>query len=123
MTKQDRTLATVTHVVSGGAMLLSAGTVGWLVPLIIFFVKKKESRFVAYHALQSVFLHGALFIATIICAILALPTLGLSVFIVLPVLGIAGILVEVFAAIRANEGKWFGIPFVSQWTRNTLGEP
>lgn len=123
MTKQDKTLATITHVVSGGAMLLSAGMVGWLVPLIIFFVKKKESRFVAYHALQSVFLHVALFIAAIICGILALPTLGLSVFIVLPALGILGIVAEVFAAMRANEGKWFGIPFVGQWTRNALGEP
>ena len=123
MTKQDKTLATITHVVSGGAMLLSAGMVGWLVPLIIFFVKKKESRFVAYHALQSVFLHVALFIAAIICGILALPTLGLSVFIVLPALGILGIVAEVFAAMRANEGKWFGIPFVGHWTRNALGEP
>ena len=46
-TQDERTMATLAHVLQ---------VVGWFIaPLIIFFIKR-ESRFVAFHALQAIFL-------------------------------------------------------------------
>lgn len=126
MREEERTLAAVSHGVSAGATLLSMGTVGWLVPLIIFFVKRRESKFIAFHALQSVYLQAGLSIASILLGIITVISFGLlsPVTAIILFLLVAGtIFFEIMAAIRAKEGKWYGIPVAGAWTRKTLGDP
>jgi uncharacterized membrane protein len=126
MRDEEKTLATVSHGVSAGALLLSFGMVGWLIPLIIFFTNRHKSRFVAFHALQSVYLHTGIFLVNLALVIIATMTLGF----LSPITGLAalllvggGVFFEIMAAIRAKEGKWYGIPVAGAWTRNTLGDP
>lgn len=119
---EERTLATVSHGVSAGAMLLSGGFLGWLVPLIIFYTKKDQSKFIAFHALQSVYLHLGLFVAGLVLGVLGAVTCGLG-WVAIPVIGVAAIVFEVMAAIRANEGKWYGIPVAGEFARKALGDP
>ncbi len=126
MREDERNLAAVSHGVSAGALLLSFGTIGWLVPLIIFYIKRRESRFIAFHALQSVYLHTGIFLISLALLILSVITLGLTS----PISWLAGFIMvfggvffEVMAAIRAKEGKWYGIPVAGAWTRKTLGDP
>jgi len=48
-TRDDRSMAMLAHVLSAFS--------GFIGPLVIFFVKRRESRFVAFHALQALFWH------------------------------------------------------------------
>lgn len=54
-THDERTMAMLAHVLSIFA--------GFVAPLVIYFVKRRESRFVAFHALQAIFWHLTMMIA------------------------------------------------------------
>lgn len=126
MTQEERSLATVSHGISAGAMVLSVGMLGWLVPLIIFYTKRDSSKFIAFHALQSVYLHFGMFLAGLAALVITKVTFGLAglvLWIPMLLLGILAIAFEVMAAIRANEGKWYGIPVAGQFARRALGDP
>jgi uncharacterized Tic20 family protein len=53
-TQEERTAAMLAHVLSMFA--------GFVAPLVIYFVKRRESRFVAFHALQAFFWHLGLMV-------------------------------------------------------------
>lgn len=122
MTNQERTLATVSHGISAAGLVLSAGFLGWLVPLAIFYSKRRESKFVAFHALQSVYLQFGVFVIGILLFFLRALTFGLT-WPLYGILIIGAIFFEIMAAIRANDGKWYAIPVAGQFTRQTLGDP
>lgn len=93
----EKTWAAVAH-----ASCLVFGVIG---PIIIYFMYKDKSRFVAYHALQaSIF---QLVMVTLI-VIISIITCGFGA-IFSPVI----IIFEVLAAMSAHEGKWKGIPGMS----------
>ena len=65
--------------------------------LIIYLVKKNESRFVAYHAIQSGIFQVVLYIiGTVTCGF-----------------GFLGIILPVLWAIKANRGEWEGYPLIA----------
>jgi len=118
LTKDDRTWAMAAHALT----FVEGGVIG---PLVVYLLKKDESEFIAFHALQSL-LFGLLFtlISTVIIAPLTFCTFGLGallIFAVLPVyLGF-----EILAVIKANEGEWYRLPFVGDiaWRRhNSAGQ-
>jgi uncharacterized membrane protein len=90
-TKDERTMAAVAH----GLTFVEGGIIG---PLILYLVKKDESEFVAFHALQSLYF-GLIFLGV------TLVTCGLGVILVVPY-----IIYEVLAVIKANDGEWWELP-------------
>src|SRR5438094_7023424 len=52
-TADERTMAMVAHLLGAAGYLLSFGALSWLGPLLIYLFKREQSRFVAFHALQS----------------------------------------------------------------------
>ena len=92
----DRTVAMIGHALT----FVEGGIIG---PLIVYLVKKDESDFVAFHALQSLYF-GLLFLAVV------LGTCGLGVILVIPYLAF-----EVIACIEAQKGNWYKLPFVGGW--------
>ncbi len=97
--RDDRTLALLAHALS----FVEGGIIG---PLIVYLVKRKESPFVAFHALQS-FYFGLAFLGAVI--------LTLCTCIGPVVCAIAYFAFEVVACIKANEGKWYRLPIVGNW--------
>ncbi len=53
-TQHERTTAMLAHVLSTFA--------GFIAPLVIYIAKRRESRFVAFHALQALFWHLSMFV-------------------------------------------------------------
>ena len=101
-TQEERTFALLVH--------LSAFFGAILVPLIVYVVKKDQSPFVAYHALQAlVFQLGVFVVAMVATTGTAVITLGMCPF------GCV-LYLAVFAcipfAIKANNGEWAGYPFL-----------
>lgn len=95
----ERMLAAVSH----GVTFFEGGLLG---PLVIYLLKKDESDFVAFHALQSLYF-GALFFG------LTLLTCGLAaVVLVWPYM-----IFEAIATYKAYEGEYYELPIAGAWAR------
>lgn len=95
--KDDRLLAAVAH----GLTFVEGGILG---PLVLYFAKKDESEFIAFHALQSVYF-GLLMVSLIVLGTFLLCGAGM-------VLVIPYLVFEVVAALKAHDGEWYKLPIV-----------
>lgn len=105
LTSDDKTMAMLSHV--GTAIL------GWLAPLIIYLMKKDQSKFVAFHALQSLFFQ---LIMIVVHMVVATPTCGLGVLVTWPL----AVIYAVIIGLKANKGEWAEYAGVAGWARNSV---
>lgn len=99
---EDRTLALIVHL---GNIVASI-----LLPLIVYLVKKDQSRFVAFHSLQTLYLGLLVFGVTLV-------TCGFGGAIAAP----AMIVFNVIAAIKVNGGEYgYEYPIVGKWARRSV---
>ncbi|MEO6316392.1 MAG: DUF4870 domain-containing protein [Chitinophagaceae bacterium] len=96
-TSDEKTMALIAHIVT----LVS----NFIAPLIIYFVKKDESSFVAAHAKESLNFQITILI---IAVILVLSIVGI---LLLWLVGIYAFVLVIIATIRASEGKLYRYPF------------
>lgn len=96
-TSDEKTIAVLSHILTFIAPILA--------PLIIYLVKKNESKYVAYHAKESLNFQITIMIVVIG---LCISVVGLF-FIWLPAI-IAFVLV-IIATVRASEGVLYKYPF------------
>jgi hypothetical protein len=107
----DRLMATLAYVLSLCFPIAA--------PLLIFLVKRR-SRFVAFHALQALFIELGLAVLGVAVVVLTwlLGMLGPLALLLAPLhiiawcTGIAAWLYKIIGAIQANSGTWYRIPFV-----------
>ena len=78
--------------------------IGWLTGLI-FFLIEKESKFVKFHAMQSIVTFGALFIIIWIFAFI--PIIGWAIA---GILGILEIVLWIVLMVKAYQGVKFKLP-------------
>jgi len=88
-----------------------------IVPLVIYFMKRDESPFVAFHALQSVYFQIIVFVAVLISIVLCFFCIG---FVLLPIVAIGAIAYMVIIAIKANNGEWAEYWLVGEWARGSI---
>jgi uncharacterized protein len=95
-TGDERTMAILVHVLS---------IFFWIIPaLVIYLVKKDESKFVAYHAKEQLNFQITM---TIVYAIMIISIVGL-LFIWIP--GIVALVLCIVAAIKASDLKLYKFP-------------
>ena len=91
---------------------------------IVAAIVEKQSRFVRFHAFQSLLAHGAIFL--VMCAIAIAQTalglaglglIGLVLNLVLMVLGVGLLVVDVLLMIKANSLEEFELPVVGKMAR------
>lgn len=92
---------------------------GLLAPLIVFLVKMNESRYVRYHAAQSLNMSiTALiyaFAAFFVGLILAIATKGWGLVLIVPLFiafAVAHLVYLILAAIAANRGEYYRVPAI-----------
>lgn len=93
-------------------------------PAIVYAVYAGRSKFVAYHAMQSLLLQVTVMALGVVGFVLTVVTLGLGAILVVPALVIVGVLdfvLMVVFGIKAANGEWGEIPFVSPWARKIVG--
>ena len=98
-TSDERTMALLVHI--GGIIT------GFIVPLIIWLIKKDESDFVDHHGREALNFQITVLIAMFVSAILTYVVIGCLLF---PVVMIADIVFGVLAAVAANKGEWYKYP-------------
>ena len=110
ITQEDKTLAMLSYVLG-----IFTGFVG---PLILWLVKKDQSKFVAYHALQALLLHAVVVAGYILSSFLVIVLVG---FLTYPAFFILGLVYSILAGMAANRGEWFVIPVIGPFARQSAG--
>lgn len=122
LTADEKLWGMLAHLLTLLGYVVSLGQ--YIAPLVIYLVYKDRSKFVAFHALQSLLFQLLALGVAIALVLLTVVTLGLGIIITLPaaiVLMIAVLVYTIIAAIQANNGVWYELPFAGQWARNSLG--
>lgn len=103
VTKDEKTMALLAH--------LSVLVFPVIAPLILWAVKKDESKFIAYHALQAAIFQAITYpILIVLIIFLMIVTLGLCF--PAPMLAMLPSVAGILWGLKANEGKWEGYPLI-----------
>ncbi len=97
-----RTISAIAH-------LSSLVGFGLIVPIVIYFIKRDESDFAAFHAKEAINFH----ITVILAVVVSIPLMivfGLGLL-TLVATGIASVIYGVIAAVRALDGEWYEYPY------------
>jgi len=100
--EQERTWATISHAVAGAAMILSAGTLGFVAALVIYLVYKDKGPFVRQHAADAVNIQLNALLWAVVGVVLALVLIGFAILAVVP---IVATVLHVIGAIKAYNGE------------------
>jgi uncharacterized Tic20 family protein len=110
VTQDEKLMAMLSH-------LLGIPT-SFIGPLIIYLIKKDSSKFVAFHSMQALIFQLALWVALVISGWLWMLVIGM---ILTPVIGIAGLVLAIIAAVKSYNGEWYEYPLVGRWARQVGG--
>jgi uncharacterized Tic20 family protein len=94
---------------------LFTGGIGNIVgPLIIWLIKKDTMPFASDQAKEALNFNITLLIISVVLVLATLFTLGLAIFITMPlgvIIGIAWLVLTIMAAMKANNGEAYRYPF------------
>lgn len=90
------------------------GLPAFLGPLVIFLVYRDKDPYVRYHAVESLNFQISTLIYAGISALLILVLIG---FLLLPLVGIAWLVLSIRAAIAAADGQLYRYPFTIRFIR------
>jgi hypothetical protein len=117
--RDERTWAMLAHVLAAAGHFVAV--LAWLAPLVVWLVKKEQSRFAAFHGLQSLLFQ--LMWMVILAVGWGITTLLMAVligFLLVPVmiaLHLVPVIWAVVAGIKASNGEWYEYPVVGAWAR------
>ena len=89
---------------------------GWVSGLV-FILIERESKFVRFHALQSIYVFGVITIASIILG--WIPVIGPVVL--RPLLGLLGVVLWIILMIKAYQGKMYKLPWSGNLAEKKVG--
>ena len=119
-TQEERTLAMLSYLVAFFAPVIG--------PLIIYLLKNDQSRFVGFHALQSILLDletvAVVIVALLVCGVLMTMTGSAALFLFMLTvltLGLGNLIYTIVAAVRSYSGEWYPIPGVGVFLRGRIG--
>lgn len=116
--QEERTLAMLSHVGPILLALVSAGGLGWAVPLVIYLVKRDESAFVADQAVESLNFHITVALGCVVAGIsvltIVLIPLALLFFLCI---GLVGIILGIMAGLAASKGERYRYPLTLRLVR------
>ncbi|WP_240421072.1 DUF4870 domain-containing protein [Paenibacillus periandrae] len=100
LTDDEKTFALLSHVLSL--------VVGFLAPLIIWLLKKDQSAYIAEHAQESLNFQISVLIYSAVAGVLCFILIGL---VLLPLIGIAALVLIIVATVKAYKGEMYRYPF------------
>lgn len=97
----ERTMALLAH--------LLPLAVGFWAPLVIWLIYREKSAFVNDQAKESLNFQITVFIASLVCAVVAVVTCGIGAVLFIPVV-VGAIIYCILAAIQSGKGVWYRYP-------------
>jgi hypothetical protein len=108
VTADDRTWGMLAHLSALIATALS--TMGFIGPLIVWLIKKDQSKFVDYHGKESLNFQLNMLIYMLIALAVTFATCGIGFPLPMAV-GIYGMVMCIIAGIKANKGELYEYPY------------
>ena len=111
--KEERTWALVAHAGGPAGLLLTAGLLGFAVPLVVWLARRDESAFVDQQAKEALNFQLTLFLLHVIGWLFVLVTLGVGLLIAWPFflgLWLCELILGLVAALQASEGRAYRYP-------------
>lgn len=105
-TADERTWGLIAHLAGFAGVLIPLGNV--LGPLVVWFMKRDQSKFVGDHAKEALNFNITMLIVGVACWLLVFVLIG---FVLLALAGLYWIVMTILAAIKANEGEPFQYPY------------
>ncbi len=90
--------------------------VGWWVSGLVFILIEKESKFVRFHALQSIYVFGVLTIAMIVLS--WIPVLGV---VLTSLIWVLGVVLWIILMVKAYQGTKFKLPWAGDLAEKKVG--
>ena len=112
--QQERTWGMLAHLIPLVCFVLSAGTLGFVASLVIYFMYKDRGPFVRANAANSLNIQIITGIGLLVSAILMLVLIG---FITYPLICLWAIIVHIIAASKASAGEWYNPPMTPRIVR------
>ncbi len=81
--------------------------VGFILPFVVYLVKRKESELVTAHASEALNFHISLAIYSLCCIPLVFFLIGIPIFLAL---GLMAFICAIVAAVQASEGRFYRYP-------------
>jgi uncharacterized protein len=116
VTRDDKLWATAAHAAGVAGYIFGLGQ--YIAPLVLFLVFRQKSKFVAFHALQSLFFQLMIGVGFAISGLLSHFWVG---FLLVPVVVIAAVVYPIFIGRRAFVGEWAEYWLVGRWARDIVG--
>jgi uncharacterized membrane protein len=85
---------------------------------IVFLIIEKDNKFVRFHAMQSIFVFGGLFVLNIVLSFI--PFIG---WILIPFVGIVGLILWILLMFKAYNGETYKLPIVGDMAEKQLQKP
>jgi uncharacterized Tic20 family protein len=115
-----RMWAMLLHILAAVALVLSAGTVAFVVPLVIWLIYRERSALVDHHGKNNLNLQLTMLLVIIVGSILGFATLGIGFILTAPIMfgyGLYALIISIVAGVKANNGEYYKIPVVIPFIR------
>ncbi|WP_062133086.1 DUF4870 domain-containing protein [Demequina aestuarii] len=117
---EARTWAMLVHIIAAAAIVLSAGTLAFVAPLVVWLLYRERSALVDYHGKQNLNLQLTLLVVGVSAIVIGLVTFGVAFLITLPALfayGVYALVISIIAGVKANAGEYYPIGFTIRFIR------
>lgn len=111
---EERTWAMFTHLSALVGIVVGAGFIGWLGPLIIFLVFRDRSAFVTEHAKTTLNFQITMLIAAVVAAVLWIVLVG---FLITAAIYVVVIVLSIIATIAASRGERYEYPLTIRFIK------
>lgn len=112
--EEERRLGLLAHVAPAIALPLSAGTLGFVVSLVVFLIYKDRGPFVRAHAANSLNVQITTAIALVLSTVLMVILIG---FVLYPVVIVVATVIHIIGALKANNGEWWNPPLTPAFVK------
>ncbi len=115
-----RTIAMLVHILAAVAIVISAGTLGFLVPLVMWLIYRERSALVDHHGRLNLNLQLTMLVVAVAGVVIGIVTIGIGFIITLPVMigyAVYALVMSIVAGVRANRGEYSTIPLVIPFVR------
>lgn len=117
---EARTWSMLVHIIAVAAIVLSAGLLSFVAPLIIWLVFRQRSALVDFHGKQNLNLQLTLLVVGIGAVVVGLLTVGIGLILTLPLwatYGIYAFVISIVAGVKAHSGEYYRIRFTIPFIR------